>query len=451
MGWGDYADLLDQSGLEVQALQDNAEHVSFTGHEAGLRATLRISDRILDRTPGLRDVLDLLAWSGAGSMGRGLLGAALGGDSPAVGVALRVAESLRILKREVEPGAATELRYMMHRLVREVRRLDVPFDLQRTRWAEVPKRIGDWFQKRREFSHLPEFEAELEHIDAWQAHAQALSAAPETSRLLWLRAYPPFHRGRYAQSHDLVRKAHELFTESGAADRELLADLHDDLGATYDFLGDHRAGLEYAQQALAIRREVLGERHPETARSLDNVGASFDKLGDHRAGLEYAQQALAIRREVLGERHPETARSLDNVGASFDKLGDHRAGLEYAQRSLAVRREVLGERHRETAASLNSVGISLGNLGDHRAALEHKQQALVVLREVLGEHHPDTLRSRISVAQVLINRNHKVAALRAVEEGLKHAPNNADLRAMRSEILGRKAPTQSKGPKNPKR
>ena len=28
----------------------------------------------------------------------------------------------------------------------------------------------------------------------------------------------------------------------------------------------------YLEQALAIRREVLGEKHPDTARSLNNLG-----------------------------------------------------------------------------------------------------------------------------------------------------------------------------------
>jgi hypothetical protein len=93
--------------------------------------------------------------------------------------ALGLGTSLRLLQKT--PG---EQRYSLHRLVSEVRREEIPLG-ERTEWVNgVCKRIGDWFEeKREEFVDLPLFEAEIDHLRAWQENSQRF--APEhTSRLM---------------------------------------------------------------------------------------------------------------------------------------------------------------------------------------------------------------------------------------------------------------------------
>ena len=60
-------------------------------------------------------------------------------------------------------------------------------------------------------------------------------------------------------------------------------------------MGDFPAARPYYEQALAIRREVLGEHHPDTATSLNNLGSLLQAMGD-----------LACRPPLLraGPRHP---------------------------------------------------------------------------------------------------------------------------------------------------
>ena len=428
---GDYARQLEAKGIQVRALRESLKHESFTRHEEGLHATLRIGERVLEETPRLRDVLDLLAWSGSASMGRQLIAAALALEPVELTESLDVAVSLRILRREDASRTRDEPRYQMHRLVREVRRLDVPFEVHLERWAAVPRRLGDWFEQRRtEFRELDQFEAEIDHLDAWQSHAQLMGQAREAARLQWLRAYPPFHRGQHRQSQAPILRALETFGSAKVEDRPLLAHLLNDLGVTTGNAGEHRKALEYKEQALAIRREVLGDRHPDTANSLNSVGASFSELGEHRKALSYKAQALAIRREVLGERHPDTATSLNNVGASFRDLGEHHKALEYGEKALTIRREVLGERHPDTATSFNNVGASFRDLGEHRRALEYAEKALTIRREVLGEQHPDTASSLNNVGASFSDLGEYRKTLEYAEKAL----------TIRREVLGEQHP-----------
>jgi len=358
----------------------------------------------------------------------------------------------------------------------------------------VMQRLGDWFEQRRDdFANLPSYEAEIDHLEGWQGQAGRLGQTRQAVRLLWLLAYPPYHRGQYQRAHDLVESALARFEKTVLLDPTLEAHLRNDLGGTLSKLGNHRASLNHEQNALAIRRAVLGEKHADTARSLNNVGQTLGELGDHRKALEHKQKAVEIQCELLGEKHPDTAISLNNVGISLGELGDDRKALEYYQKALSIQREVLGERHPDTANSLNNVGATFNYLGDPQEALQHGQRALDIRREslgeshpdtaasfnnvgschrelgqltkairhwkkaltvrltVLGDRHPDTMGSWEDIVRLLLSQRTPIAkmeALRLVETDSKKFPNNPTLKRLKNEILGkRSAKPANKKPK----
>ena len=58
---------------------------------------------------------------------------------------------------------------------------------------------------------------------------------------------------------------------------------------------------------------MLGERHPDYAKSLNNLAMLLEAQGDYAGARPLYEKALAIRKEVLGERHPDYAKSLNNL------------------------------------------------------------------------------------------------------------------------------------------
>ena len=399
---------------------------SFTQHDADLYRTLKLSEELLKDEVSLHNILDLLTWSGSAPMSTELVSKLMGDTNEAVLIsALALGSTLRLLQKNEASDS-----YSLHRLVREVRRGELKLG-EHLNWADaICRRLGDWFQQRREdFSYLPLLEAEIDHLDAWQKHSTLLVPS-HASRLMWLQAYPAYHRGRYTEARKYVWEAKRIFEELQGTDRELEANLLSDLAFTDDMLGSFGSVLEYHLAALTIREELYGEKHSDIANSLSSIGGWYGEQGNLERALEYSEQALAMRRELFRDGHSDIASSLNNVGHWFGKQGNLERALEYSEQALAMRRELFGDRHPDIANSLSSIGGWYGNQGNLERALEYSEQALAMLRELFGDRHPDIASSLSSVGDWYGNQGNLERALEYSEQAL----------AMRRELFGGRHP-----------
>jgi tetratricopeptide (TPR) repeat protein len=319
MPWRDYQRLLDDSLKQALA---GSFLQSLTTHDRDLYATLRVTEDMLGGEPLLRDVLDVLTVSGSASMSTSLLAALLDVSETALIAPLWLAVKLRLLGTEDDPIGGGGQRYRLHRLVQEVRRDEITIE-QQTAWAQdVSHRLAAWFEHRRiEFTDLPAFEAEIDHLRTWQRHA--LDAGwPVRARLTWLQGYPHYHRGRYQEAHGWLEAAERYHRETPAGD-DLDALLADDMGQLEFELGNPRGAFRYFQRALELRRQLHGDGHADTALALRNLARAYRELGEYKQSLELSKQALAMSLAVYGERYRATASVFNDVGSAHADLGEY--------------------------------------------------------------------------------------------------------------------------------
>ena len=322
VGWRRYRDLLRQN-LRA-ALPGKFLTGSFTQHEADLYSTLKITDEILTEEPLLRGILDVLTWSGPGPMGLPLLCQLLQVHDP---TELTHALGLGLALRMLQQRPATDA-YAMHRLVREVRRENIPLPERQDWIARICQQVGEWFQERRSnFTDLSRFEAEIDHLLAWQEHA--LRYVPQhASRLTWLQGYPLYHRGRYQEAQTWVKRALDLYEQGQNTDQAFQAHLFNDLGNCYGALGDHQRALEYFEKALAIRQALLGEQHPDTA-SLSQQYREYlwrPRRPSTRVGVW--RESAGHPADAAGGATSRHGRVLQQCRDAYGALGDHQHELE---------------------------------------------------------------------------------------------------------------------------
>ena len=75
------------------------------------------------------------------------------------------------------------------------------------------------------------------------------------------------------------------------------------------------------EEALSIRRRVLGVDHPDLADSLNNLANWYHAQGKYDEAEPLYDEALSITRRVLGADHPNTASSLNNLANLYRAQG----------------------------------------------------------------------------------------------------------------------------------
>jgi tetratricopeptide (TPR) repeat protein len=184
------------------------------------------------------------------------------------------------------------------------------------------------------------------------------------------------------------------------------------------------------QKTYKLRREVLGERHPETIRSMSNLAATYYQQGRFKEDEEISLKVLRLWTEVLGERHPYTIESMASLAATYYQQGRSKEAEGIKVQVLELRKEVLGERHPDTIKSKASLAASYHQQGRSKEAEDVKNEVLMLQKEMLGERHPDTVYGMAELATTYFQQGRLTEAEEIYVEVLEQ----------RKEMLGERHP-----------
>jgi tetratricopeptide (TPR) repeat protein len=135
------------------------------------------------------------------------------------------------------------------------------------------------------------------------------------------------------------------------------AELQNTLGTVYNALGDYAKAEAIHREALALRRKLLGNEHPDVATSLNNLASVLREAGKPAEAETTCREALALRRKLFGNDHPDVAESLDIMGNLVLRRGSPVEAETICREALAIKRKLFGNEH-------TAVAISLGNVAD---------------------------------------------------------------------------------------
>lgn len=163
-------------------------------------------------------------------------------------------------------------------------------------------------------------------------------------------------------------------------------------GHTFVYSGDLEKAIPYYQKAIEIFRKT-NNKSQELARSLNNLGGLYLSLHQLEKAQKYIGEGWGIRKELLGEDHPELLDSLNNLAGIFVYQGKYEEALPIFQKIIDIYQENFSEMQPAFATSLNNLGTTLTHLGRYREAEEIFRNAMEIQRKILGEHHADYQRT----------------------------------------------------------
>jgi CHAT domain-containing protein len=218
----------------------------------------------------------------------------------------------------------------------------------------------------------------------------------------------PESRRRLRQSLDLNRQVFSLWQRGRSREalplarqalairRELLGEEHrDSILSTFNLAAQYHGLQRFAdakplyERARDLYKRRLGEGHPDYATSLNNLALLYRDMGDYRQALPLFERARDLAKHLRGEDHPDYAESLNNLAGLYKDMGDHRQALPLLEQARDLTKRRLGEDHPLYARSLNNLAALYQDMGEYRQALPLYEQARDLYKRRLGEGHPD--------------------------------------------------------------
>ena len=252
-------------------------------------------------------------------------------------------------------------------------------------------------------------EADSLHREALRLHRALDDTAAVANDLANLSA-ALWRRGQFAEA----RTAAE---ESVALRRTLYGDRHTTTAAALRALGlvltnqgEFDAASRALGEALAINESLLGKDHPTVASTLGDMGMNYYRQGRPDDAATAHTRALAINRAALGPRHPEVATNLNNLAITLYAASKYGDAAPLLRDALAIWRETLGDTHPTVLSGLNNLGAVLRESGDHAAAEPVLREVLELRRRALGDEHPDVAQSYNNLAYLWMARGEPAEA-----------------------------------------
>lgn len=207
-------------------------------------------------------------------------------------------------------------------------------------------------------------------------------------------------QGKYPEAQNNLEKAIATLKTSNH-DKELFATATNNLGALYFWMGNYQQAITILKRGLALRlaiaagdKENLDNENLDIANSYLDLGCTEFKLGQNAKAKEHLSLALAIRKNRLGDDHPETLNAMANLAALLDASGaaaDSQKSLNLLQQVVKSGGKKLDADHpdliryqQEYAEALTNQASRLSTKGQQQQALEAIQQA-IKLRETTSK------------------------------------------------------------------
>ncbi len=192
-------------------------------------------------------------------------------------------------------------------------------------------------------------------------------------------------RGKYAEAIGILDQAVKLESGPGPPTAELAGTLNE-LANNHFQIGHYDTAKSLHGRALAIHRQLFGDRHPSVAFDLLDLADIQQELGYYPEAERLARQALAISRPYYGENHPETAHDLTVLGRAliFQKRYDE--AVDALQQALEIRERVYGKVHPMVADTVNELG-SVAYMRDQLDEAERQFQRMADIYQAVYHGH----------------------------------------------------------------
>ena len=151
--------------------------------------------------------------------------------------------------------------------------------------------------------------------------------------------------------------------------------------------GQRAAATKVLEEALAMHRHSLGEKHLRTITNMNLLANNYLMVGDPDRADPIFQQLLPIERELYPD-DIQTARTLQGLSYGLVRRQRAREALPLAEEALRIAIHREGPDSMEAALAYSSVAEAHRSMGSGARALPLYRQARALYQKALGPDNP---------------------------------------------------------------
>ncbi len=166
------------------------------------------------------------------------------------------------------------------------------------------------------------------------------------------------HQGRGPEALFALRRALALLDARKVYDWITLVVLTK-LAAYYTLQDRYPEAEPHLWRAFELRRHLLGEDHPKTAKALEQLGLMYTKQRKFARAEPLYRLALDILEKSIGRRHPDFMQTLNALAELYVAEGKYTDAEPLFKLSVAAFEQALGAEHPHVADRLEDYALLL--------------------------------------------------------------------------------------------
>jgi tetratricopeptide (TPR) repeat protein len=170
------------------------------------------------------------------------------------------------------------------------------------------------------------------------------------------------------------------------------------IGIYYWEQGQYNEAERLELESLELYKEVLGEKHPDTIRTMASLALTWRQQGRSDEAEQLQLKVLKLYKKVLSVKHPNTIQATANLASTWWQQGRSDEAERLELKVLKLCKDVLSVKHPDTILSMANLASTWRQQGRSDKAEQLQLKVLKLRKEVLGIKHPDTIRAMANLA-----------------------------------------------------
>ncbi len=224
--------------------------------------------------------------------------------------------------------------------------------------------------------------------------------------------------GRSLKVVDLLDRAVDDLEQSSRGQPLMEATILGAIGETFGGLGLPAKSFTAFQRAATLRRETLGEDHPDTLAAMHNLAMAYQDAGEYDQAIPILEVTLAKRTDKLGGDHADTIESMNDLAVAYWEAGQVDRAISLYEATLLKVKAKLGDDHSDTLTVMDNLAVACAAGGQAERAIVLHEVALSKLRSGLGDDHLTTLVTLHNLARAYETAGRTADSIRVYELAL---------------------------------